>query len=393
MNKRFNLLFAFSLSGCLTAIAQHNLHIHKIAENLVGPVALAATADGTGRLIVCEQTGKIKVIKSGKVLEKVFLNVSDRLDNLNKVYSEKGLLGIAFHPQFKANGRFFIYYSAPSEDKSFDHKSVLAEYHARGGADVADARSGKILLEINEPESNHNGGQLAFGPDGYLYIGVGDGGGAGDNHGNTGNGQDLSTLLGKILRIDVNGAAPYSIPKDNPFLRTKGARPEIWAYGLRNPWRFSFDKKTGRLFCGDVGQDKFEEIDIIEKGKNYGWRIMEGAHCFNPAKDCNQQGLQLPIAEYGRNDGISVTGGYLYRGKIGSLTGKYIFGDWKGNMYYLEESGGKWQRRKLTIDGKDDLNMNINSFGEDENGDLYLLTQKSMGTLLSNGKVYRLETR
>jgi glucose/arabinose dehydrogenase len=284
-----------------------------VVKGIMAPVSMAVPRDGSGRMFVCEQTGKIRIIKNGAMLEKPFLDVSNKLDKMSKVYSEKGLLGLEFHPQFKQNGKFYVYYSAPAAEKNLEHKSVLAEYHAAPGSDEADAGSEKIVLEVGQPESNHNGGQLAFGPDGYLYVGLGDGGGAGDQHGANGNAQDLSNLLGKILRIDVN-KPPYAIPGDNPFAGKAGARGEIWAYGLRNPWRFSFDRKTGALFCGDVGQNKWEEIDIIRKGGNYGWRIMEAGHCFKPESGCRQDGLEPPVAEYNHNEGISVTGGYVYRG-------------------------------------------------------------------------------
>jgi glucose/arabinose dehydrogenase len=297
-------------------------------------------------------------------------------------------LGIAFHPQYKSNGRFFIYYSAPSSNRNFDHKSILASFKVSADADVADRGSQKVIMEIDQPESNHNGGQLAFGPDGFLYIGLGDGGGGGDEHGTIGNGQNLQTLLGKILRIDVDSKSPYAIPKDNPFANSANVKTEIWAYGLRNPWRFSFDRKTGKLFCADVGQNKWEEIDIIEKGKNYGWRIMEGNHCYNPDVNCKQQNLQSAIADYGREMGICVTGGFVYRGKnMSDLYGKYIFGDWKGKLYYLEERSGQWIMIDLILQGKEDNNLgyNINSFGEDEEGEIYILAQKLTGTLLANG--------
>jgi glucose/arabinose dehydrogenase len=267
---------------------------------------------------------------------------------------------------------------------------VLAEYKVSGNTDEADPVSEYVLMEIKEPESNHNGGQLAFGPDGFLYIGLGDGGGAGDKHGAIGNAQDLSTVLGKILRIDVDSKRPFSIPPDNPFVNKKDARPEIWAYGLRNPWRFSFDRKTGKLFCADVGQNKWEEVDIIEKGKNYGWRIMEGNHCYDPENNCDSKPLTAPVVDYSRDKGVCVTGGYVYRGKkMQALLGKYVFGDWKGKMYYLEETPGTWKMNDLKIEGKKDhdLGLNINSFGEDEDGELYILAQKMTGTFMSNGVV------
>lgn len=373
-------------------VARITIQLKSIASGFTGPLGLGDPNDGSDRLFIVEQTGKIKIIKNGKVLPKPFLDVQDKLDNVNKVYSEKGLLGLVFHPEYKTNGRFFIYYSASGQVKESDHKSILAEYKVSDNPDAA-ATAEKILLEIEQPEANHNGGQLAFGPDGFLYMGLGDGGGAGDKHGDTGNGQNLKTLLGKIIRIDVDGTAPYAVPRDNPFVNKK-AKPEIWAYGLRNPWRFSFDRVTGKLFCGDVGQNLYEEIDIIEKGKNYGWRIMEGMNCYNPS-NCNKEGLELPIAEYGRSKGISVTGGFVYRGKkFPALKGKYIFADWNGKMYYLEETApGKWSTFDLVVAGKkdNDSGLRINSFGEDEQGELYVIGQTAPSLVLASGVVYRIQ--
>jgi len=231
----FSIGFVFLLAFTAFNLPQQKLTVKLklVAKDFVGPVAMESPKDGSKRLFICEQTGKIKIIKNGLVLDKPFLDVGSKLDNVNKAYSEKGLLGMAFHPKFKSNGKFYIYYSAKESDKTYDHKSILAEYKASG--DIADPKSEKIILEIKQPESNHNGGQLCFGPDGFLYIGSGDGGGAGDQHGSIGNGQDLNTLLGKILRIDVDSKIPYAIPPDNPFAKNPKAKPEIWAYGLRNP--------------------------------------------------------------------------------------------------------------------------------------------------------------
>jgi glucose/arabinose dehydrogenase len=237
-------------------------------------------------------------------------------------------------------------------------------------ANQADPASERILLAVDQPFTNHKGGQLAFGPDGFLYIGLGDGGSGGDPLGNA---QDLQTVLGKMLRIDVDrtaGALPYAIPADNPFV-AGGGLPEIWAYGLRNPFRFSFDAATGRLFAGDAGQNLFEEVDIVQKGANLGWNIMEGLHCFNPASGCNMAGLTLPIAEYGRSEGSAVIGGYVYHGpSIPALAGSYVFGDFgSGNIWRLtQDSTGAWQRVLLLSSG-----LNISSFGRDSAGELYLL--------------------
>lgn len=412
MNKTINLrlltalLALITLADCTSQSARQEqagairkdpvIKITTIAGGFTGPVAMDCPKDGSGRLFICEQTGKIKIIKDGKVMKQVFLDLGEKIDNVNRVYSEKGLLGLAFHPRYKSNGKFYVFYSAPVSDKKYDHKSVLSEYTVSANSDMADAKSERVILEILQPESNHNGGQLAFGPEGFLYIGSGDGGGAGDEHGEKGNGQDLSTLLGKILRIDVNANAPYAIPPDNPFVGKEKIKPEIFAYGLRNPWRFSFDRKTGQLFCADVGQEKWEEIDIIQKGKNYGWRIMEGNHCYNPETNCDTRNLVPPVAEYGHADGISVTGGYVYRGKKSPLlTGKYFFGDWKGKMYYMEEADGKWNIQKLMIDGRkdNDLGKDINSFGEDEQGEIYVLVQNNQGNFMANGSVCLLEIK
>lgn len=367
----------------------------QVAKGLTSPVGMAAPNDGTDRLFVIEQTGRIKIIKNGEVLSTPFLNVSDKLDGLNIAYSEKGLLGLAFHPNYKTNGRFFIYYSAPASGKDVDHKSIVAEYKVSAtNPDVADTKE-TVIMEIIEPESNHNGGCLVFGKDGYLYIGLGDGGGAGDKHGTIGNGQNLNTWLGKILRIDVNGKKPYAIPPDNPFVNRSNAKPEIYAYGLRNPWRFSFDRTTGTLFCADVGQDEWEEIDIIEKGKNYGWRIMEGRHCYNPSSNCSTTGLIMPIDEYSHGTGISIIGGHMYRGKrFPSLHGTYIFSDWSGKVFYLKQQSDKtWKRGDVVADDSksNDMGSKINSMGEDENGEIYLITQKLFGPKSPTGAVYRIE--
>jgi glucose/arabinose dehydrogenase len=259
-----------------------------------------------------------------------------------------------------------------------NHESVLAEYSVSAKDPmVVDYSSERVILSIGEPESNHNGGQLAFGPDGYLYIGVGDGGGANDEHGKSGNGQNLETLLGKILRINVNTNKGYLIPSDNPFVGRQG-KDEIWAYGLRNPWKFSFDKESGMLYCADVGQDMYEEIDIIEKGGNYGWRIMEGNHCFNPSVNCETNLLKLPVAEYDHNLGTCIIGGYVYNRKGSAFEGHYIFADWTGKVFSLKKTNGKLMIETIEILGGP-KKFTINSLGQDVNGEIYIMGQKGIG--------------
>jgi glucose/arabinose dehydrogenase len=291
--------------------------------------------------------------------------------------SEEGLLGLAFDPNYQENGYFYVYYSATNP-----RRSVLSRFSSnRDNPVTADPQSEVIVMEIAQPFSNHNGGQITFGPDGYLYIGLGDGGGGGDPQRN---GQNLGALLGKILRIDVRGISEtesYKIPADNPFLNTADARPEIWALGLRNPWRFSFDNETGLLWAGDVGQNRWEEINIISKGANYGWNIMEGFHCYSPANGCDQTGLTLPLVEYEHSEGCSVTGGYVYRGdKILSLQGYYIYGDYcSGNIWALSYDGNTVTQNVLLVESE----LNITSFGQDPAGNLYILSQE--------GGIYTLE--
>jgi glucose/arabinose dehydrogenase len=368
--------------------------LEKIADGLVAPIGMAHAGDGSNRYFILEQPGRIRIIKGGKLLQEPFLNIESKLAEMGKSYSEMGLLGLAFHPDYKNNGRFFIYYSAPADQKDLHHKSILAEYKVSSNPDKA-ATQERVIMEFPQPESNHNGGHLVFGPDGYLYIGIGDGGGAGDKHGKIGNAQDTDNLLGTIIRIDINSGNPYGIPTDNPFLDDKSKRDEIWAYGLRNPWRFSFDRKTGQLFCGDVGQNKYEEVDIIEKSKNYGWRAMEGYHVFDEEllKQLDSTTLAKPIDEYEHVIGNSITGGFVYRGqKYPELQGKYIFGDWSGKIFYLEQNGNKWHRKDCRFeDGKvADIGMNVNGFGEDEAGEIYVIAQDETGPASKTGAVYRL---
>ncbi|WP_316828710.1 PQQ-dependent sugar dehydrogenase [Pedobacter miscanthi] len=338
---------------------------------------------------VTEQSGKIRVVKGGKLLDEPLIDLKEKMVKLNRGYEERGLLGIALHPEFKANKKIYLYYDIPSVQKS-NHTGVLAEYKLSANGVKIEEVSERIILTIEEPDGNHNGGCLQFGPDGYLYVSFGDGGGQGDEHGKIGNGQDMNTWHGKILRIDINTETGYKVPKDNPFMGKENIKPEIYAYGFRNPWRFSFDKATGRLFAGDVGQSTWEEVDIVKKGGNYGWRLMEGTHCYNPDKGCEIKDMIAPITEYHHSEGVSVTGGYVYNGtKNQQIKGKYIFADWTGKGYYLKPSGNKWTRGKLFFTNIAD-NAKITAFGEDPSGELYMLTNTDTGPENKNGTVYRI---
>jgi glucose/arabinose dehydrogenase len=364
-----------------------SLKIQKIADGLHSPVAAAFTPDGT--MLIAQQTGQIRVLKGKDLLEVAFLDLQNKLVKLSGAYDERGLLGITLHPDYKRNKKFYVYYSAPATEVGSDHQSVVSEFITSSDPLRADSASERVLLTVQQPESNHNGGDLKFGPDGYLYIGLGDGGGAGDKHGDSGNGQNMNTLLGKILRIDVNTERSYKIPQDNPFVG-KQAKSEIWAYGLRNPWRFSFDRKTGQLFAADVGQNKFEEVNIIEKGGNYGWKIMEATHCFDPEANCKTDGLKLPINEYKHELGISITGGYVYNGSaIKVLSGKYIFGDWTGPLFFLEQKGQTWTRGNIELTGKPSGDLKILGFAEDNVAELYVLTNQEVGSKGTKGAVYK----
>jgi glucose/arabinose dehydrogenase len=347
------------------------IRLQPLVTGLSAPVHLTHAGDGSGRLFVVEQAGVVRIIRNGRLLPRPFLDIRRRVIS----GGEMGLLSVAFHPQYATNGRFFVNYTADGGSL----RTVVAEYRVSSSdPNLADPAE-RVLLEIAQPFRNHNGGLNLFGPDGMLYIGMGDGGSGGDP---LNNGQRLDTLLGKLLRIDVDGGRPYRVPPDNPFAGRAGTRPEIWAFGLRNPWRFSFDRATGRLFLADVGQNRWEEIDLIEKGGNYGWRIMEGAHCFDPPEGCVRAGLQMPIAEYPTSLGCAVTGGYVYRGsRIRHLVGRYLFADYcGGQLWSLRESGGRWVMETLLT-----TELQISSFGEDQAGELYLVDHR--------GAVYRIVPR
>jgi glucose/arabinose dehydrogenase len=361
--------------------------VQQVADNLHAPTAAVFPAAGT--VWIAEQTGKIRLVKYGKMSESPVLDLQSKLVKISNSYDERGLLGLALHPKFSTNKKFYVFYSTPSSAPKSDHKGTLVEYKLQPGSDVADLKSARVILTVEEPESNHNGGCIQFGADGYLYVALGDGGGAGDRHGETGNGQKMDTWLGKILRIDVNTESGYKVPADNPFVGKANVKPEIWAYGLRNPWRFSFDRVSKQLFAGEVGQDTWEEVDIINKGANYGWRLTEGMHCFNPSSGCPTRGITMPIAEYSHQEGISVTGGYVYNGaQVPALKSKYVFADWTGVVFYLQKAGDKWQRGKVTLAGLPS-NSKITSFGEDASGEIYVLTNPDNGPGNTKGVMFK----
>jgi glucose/arabinose dehydrogenase len=385
-------------SGALTA------SLERVAKGLKAPTLLTNAGDGSNRVFVAEQTGAIYIIENGNMLPTPFLDLSSKMVKVNSLYDERGLLGLVFHPSYESNGRFFVYYSAPKTGPGIDHEGIIAEYHVSADPNRADPTTEKVIYRFDEPEMNHNGGQLAFGPDGYFYIGLGDGGGAGDQHGDVGNGQNINTSLGKILRIDIDSGTPYKIPSDNPFVGINGL-DEIYAYGFRNPYRFSFDYTTDRLFVADVGQDTWEEIDIVEKGGNYGWRILEGNHSYDLALadylDTNLSTLKPPIFDYSHNVGHSVIGGFVYRGNESpNLKGKYIFGDWStdfiradGKLYYLNETTpGVWVRSEFLLKPDCPLKRFILGFGEDEQGEIYMLTTRTFGSFIRSGEVWHITT-
>ena len=355
-----------SSSSSSSASPLPNLTLTPLVSGLSSPLGLEQANDGSGRLFVVEQGGTIRIIQNGSVLSQPFLDISSKVIT----GGEMGLLGVTFHPNFQQSGKLYVNYVRSSSGQI---QSVIAEYQlAASNPNQADPASERILLTVNQVGnfSNHKAGQLAFGPDGFLYFGLGDGGSEGDPFGN---GQNTQTLLGKLMRIDVDATSPglqYRVPPDNPFVGG-GGLPEIWAFGFRNPWRFSFDRPTGRLFLGDVGQDSFEEVDIVTKGGNYGWNIMEGLHCFNPPSGCNMTGLVLPIAEYSHAEGDAIIGGYVYHGAaIPALQGAYIFGDLgSGKIWALTQpSPNTFTRTLLATTGKF-----TSSLGQDQSGELYLV--------------------
>jgi glucose/arabinose dehydrogenase len=344
-----------------------------VVAGLRAPLDLQSVPGDAERLYVVEQGGRIRVVRNGQVAA-TFLDIAGRLSS----GGERGLLGLAFHPQFATNRRFFVNYTNPAGD------THISEFRA-SSADAADPASERILLEVGQPFANHNGGGLAFDNAGRLLIALGDGGSGGDP---LNNGQKLGTLLGKILRVDVDAGSPYAVPADNPFRATAGALPEIWAYGLRNPFRIAIDRPTGDLYIGDVGQNAVEEIDVDpgsrRGGLNYGWRITEGSRCFNPSSGCDTSGITMPIYEYSHGEGCSVTGGVVYRGcRVPALAGTYFFADYcTAFVRSLRFANGQATELRDWTSGLRGLDSPT-SFGLDAAGEIYIVDQ--------DGEIYRLE--
>lgn len=354
------------------------LNFIPIATGISSPTTITHAGDGSNRIFLAQQTGIIRVVSNANLLATPFLDISNRLVS----GGERGLLGLAFPPDFAAKGYFYLNYT-----RSGDGATVVSRFFVSAdNPDIADAESEQILLEVNQPFANHNGGQLAFGPDGYLYIGLGDGGSANDPQGNS---QNPATLLGKLLRIDVEaGVAPYRIPDDNPFVNVAGVLDEIWASGLRNPWCFSFDRLSGDLYVADVGQNRWEEINFQPAGTgggaNYGWNILEGPDCLDSVGGCVEPaGYAAPVVFYDHDLGCSVTGGYVYRDPANALLqGRYLYGDFcSGRIWALQRSGNVWEQTLL-----DQTPYSISVFGEDEAGRLYVADY-------ATGTIYRLDVQ
>ena len=340
----------------------------------INPIAInQPPGDGT-RWFLIEKGGQVLMFPNDDTATAA--SVSADFRSVVDDRGEGGLLGMAFHPSFSGSGQVYFYYTETGIDPSTPLVSRLNRFNMNMNG-IIDTGSGNIILSVDQPETNHNGGDIKFGPDGYLYIGLGDGGGSGDPEGN---GQDTATLLGSVLRIDVDNERPYAIPAGNEFASSSTNRPEIFAWGFRNPWRFSFDELTGDMWAGDVGQRAWEEIDLVVSGGNYGWNIEEGDHCFSPPVGCDDTGLIDPVFEYGRNEGQSVTGGYVYRGSsMPAFQGHYLFADWaSGDLWGFDASSVLPEVKLLA-----DTDMRIVSFAQDGNSELYVVDY-------SGGGIYRL---
>lgn len=367
----FSLSAAAGASACssgteATLVRGTGAHLQQVASGLSSPLYLTAPPGDVSRLFIVEQTGAIRIVKDGTLLGVPFLDISAQV----VVGGEQGLLGLAFDLDYATTGRFVVHYTDLAGD------TRLSTFQISADPDIADAASQQIILTADQPYPNHNGGQVVFGPDGFLYMGLGDGGSQNDPEGR---GQNLSDLLGSILRLDLHAGTSYSVPVDNPFVGQAGIRPEIWSFGLRNPWRFSFDRATGDLYIADVGQNRFEEVDVAPategsgRGANYGWNIMEGFQCLS-GEACDQNGLTLPVFEYSHAQGCSITGGYVYRGSaVANLQGLYFFADycegWVRSFRYASGTALELTDWPTLRPGGP-----ITSFGEDAAGELYVLS-------------------
>ena len=409
------------------------IDVDTVATGLNSPIQIVSADDRTRRLFIIDQSGVIRILtRRGVLLPTPFLDVTSRMVPLMPGFDERGLLGLAFHPDYRKNGRFFVYYTAPlrpGAPAGYNATARISEFRVSANPDLADPMSERVILEEDKPQFNHNGGTLAFGKDEKLYISLGDGGGANDvglghvedwyadNGG--GNGQDKkANLLGNILRIDIDRDRPYGIPRDNPFVGQAGVREEIWAYGFRNPYRMSFDTEDDRrLFVGDAGQGLWEEVSIAERGGNYGWNVKEGTHCFDaenntvsppscPDREPDGTRLRDPIIEYANSAqaggiGVTVIGGNVYRGKrVKSLRGMYVFGDFSKGFFPADgtllaarpQRRGLWPIRELRIASSANgrLNDYIIGFGVDDRGEVYVGGKDVLGPTGTTGKVYRL---
>ena len=395
-----------------------------VADGLAAPVGLVASPTVPGRSFILEQAGKILILDGSTLRARPYLDLTSSVVPLTPDYDERGLLGLAFDPGFATNGRLFVYRSVPTTHAGADHADRLSEFHVDPKTpDRVDPATEKVILEFDQPQFNHSGGGLGFGPDGMLYLGTGDGGGTGDaseGHSPQGNAQDLQKLNGKVLRIDVDsgGTKPFAIPADNPFANGTGGRPEIYAWGFRNPWRLSWEPGSARrLLVSDVGYGRYEEIDSVVNGANYGWRIREGRHCLNvdqpllETTDCPTTGpggepLVDPVVEYSHKQvGIAVVGGYVYRGSaVPALAGRYVFADlsrdWTGNIPVprgsllvadpVDAVGVPWSWNRLAVAGQPILDQFVSGMGEDGSGELYVLTRTELGPSGTSGRVLRI---
>lgn len=398
-----------------------SIALEPVASGFASPIAVTHAGDGSGRLFVVDQVGIIWIVQNGEVLSEPFLDITDRIVALSDAFDERGLLGLAFHPEYETNGRLFVRYSAPRVGDPSEpcadpggfivgcHSATLAEFQVTADPNIADPTSEIVLFSVDEPQFNHNGGDVQFGPDGFLYFALGDGGGAHDgladvpvSHGPIGHGQNTETALGSMLRIDVDSGSPYTIPADNPFVGGPGL-DEIYAYGFRNPFRFTFDD-DGTLYLADVGQALFEEIDVVVNGGNYGWVTREGAHCFDPLVpdtppvSCPTAGLIDPIAEYGHIDGLAIVGGSVYRGtRFPELVGMYVFGDFSvdfgptGRLFYMDVAEVTPQIFEFNLGSTGaSLGQFLKGMGRGEDGEIYACIGLDLAPFGTSGAIVRI---